>query len=272
MDHYMPKMDGIEAVQIIRGMNYTQPIVALTANALAEQVEMFLANGLNGFISKPIDIRQLNVVLNKFVRDKYPPEVIRAARQQAAMLAKSEEQPLSNMDLAAIFARDAERAIAVLEPIHANNYRRSDDVRLYVVTVHAMKSALANIGETALSTVAMNLEQAGREKNIAEMADGTTVFLDSLRALIKRIKQEEDDDGTVNDIGDDERVYLYEKLHVIEMACTAYDSGTIDATLDEMRQKKWPRPVKELLNTLGKHLLHSEFEEAAKLVEDYRNP
>jgi len=70
MDHMMPKMDGIEATQIIRDLGYAKPIVALTANAVAGQAEMFVSSGFDAFISKPIDIRQLNTVLNKFIRDK----------------------------------------------------------------------------------------------------------------------------------------------------------------------------------------------------------
>jgi CheY-like chemotaxis protein/anti-sigma regulatory factor (Ser/Thr protein kinase) len=70
MDHMMPKMDGIEATKIIRESGYTEPIVALTANAVAGQLEVFLENGFDDFISKPIDIRQMNAVLNKLIRDK----------------------------------------------------------------------------------------------------------------------------------------------------------------------------------------------------------
>jgi signal transduction histidine kinase/ActR/RegA family two-component response regulator len=70
MDHMMPEMDGIEAVRIIRGeidSAYARqlPIVALTANALAGNEEMFLSKGFNGFISKPIDINRLDEVLRK---------------------------------------------------------------------------------------------------------------------------------------------------------------------------------------------------------------
>ncbi|MCL2009492.1 MAG: ATP-binding protein [Synergistaceae bacterium] len=72
MDHMMPKMDGMEAVKIIRGLGYTRPIVALTANALAGQADMYLANGFDGFISKPIDVRELNTALKKFIRAKQP--------------------------------------------------------------------------------------------------------------------------------------------------------------------------------------------------------
>ncbi|MDR0464610.1 MAG: PAS domain-containing protein, partial [Treponema sp.] len=74
IDHLMPRMDGIEATKLIRSLGYKQPIVALTANALAGQAEIFLKNGFDDFISKPIDIRQLNSVLNKMIRDMQSPE------------------------------------------------------------------------------------------------------------------------------------------------------------------------------------------------------
>jgi CheY-like chemotaxis protein len=70
----------MEATKIIRGMGYSNSIVALTANAIMGQAEVFLANGFDGFIAKPIDSRELNVTLNHMVRDKYPPDVISAAR------------------------------------------------------------------------------------------------------------------------------------------------------------------------------------------------
>jgi CheY-like chemotaxis protein len=81
MDHMMPRMDGIEATKELRKIGYTPPIIALTANAMAGQAEMFLLNGFDDFISKPIDIRQLNMALNKHIRDKQPPEVLEAARK-----------------------------------------------------------------------------------------------------------------------------------------------------------------------------------------------
>jgi len=71
MDHMMPQMDGIETTKKLRDMGYSGGIVALTANALVGNSEMFLENGFDGFISKPIDIVQLDVILNEFVRDKH---------------------------------------------------------------------------------------------------------------------------------------------------------------------------------------------------------
>jgi signal transduction histidine kinase/CheY-like chemotaxis protein len=75
MDHMMPVMDGIEATHIIRrelASNYskTVPIIALTANAIAGSKEMFLQNGFNSFISKPIDIAQLDEELSRWIKEK----------------------------------------------------------------------------------------------------------------------------------------------------------------------------------------------------------
>jgi len=92
MDHYMPEMDGMEATKIIRDLGYTKPIIALTANALVGQAEMYLANGFDGFLSKPIDTRHINSILNRFIRDKYPPETVEAARQLKKRLEKEKEK------------------------------------------------------------------------------------------------------------------------------------------------------------------------------------
>ena len=71
MDHMMPHMDGIETTQKLRERGYRGAIVALTANALVGNDEMFAQHGFDGFISKPIDIRRLDAVLNQFIRDKH---------------------------------------------------------------------------------------------------------------------------------------------------------------------------------------------------------
>ena len=64
MDHMMPDMDGVEATHVIReleGEYYKNvPIIALTANALSGAKEMFLEEGMNDFIAKPINIKELS--------------------------------------------------------------------------------------------------------------------------------------------------------------------------------------------------------------------
>lgn len=71
MDHMMPEMDGIEAVQIIRrdcGENGKLPvIIALTANAMEGVREMFLKEGFQDFITKPLDKKTLNEALLRWI-------------------------------------------------------------------------------------------------------------------------------------------------------------------------------------------------------------
>ena len=91
MDHMMPQMDGIETTKRIRELGYKRPIVALTANAIAGQADIFMQSGFDDFISKPIDIRQLNLVLNRQIRDMQPPEVLEAARRQTMEIIEQDE-------------------------------------------------------------------------------------------------------------------------------------------------------------------------------------
>ncbi|MDR3255355.1 MAG: response regulator [Synergistaceae bacterium] len=95
MDHMMPEMDGVETVRIIReeiGSEYakTVPVIALTANAIVGNVEMFLKNGFQAFLSKPIDIMLLDMLLNRWIRDRQSEETLRkaAAEYQAIIAAE----------------------------------------------------------------------------------------------------------------------------------------------------------------------------------------
>jgi len=269
MDHMMPRMDGIEAAKLIRSFGYTKPIVALTANALAGQAEMFLHSGFDDFISKPIDIRQLNSVLNKLIRDKQSSDVLDHARQQKNSLYASGKHNIAiDSQLAEVFVRDAEKAVKILNLICENNCRRADDLSIFIVNVHAMKSALANVGEEGTSKEAAKLEQAGREQNINTILAELPAFLESLSKIIEKLKPAESDapEEEAEDIAD--RQYLQEKLHAIEAACASFDKKSAKTALAELKEKTWPRSIKDKLSLIGEHLLHSEFEEAAAIARE----
>ncbi|MDR1640848.1 MAG: response regulator, partial [Clostridiales bacterium] len=74
MDHMMPGMDGLQTAAAIRSLSdewyKSAPIVALSANAVAGAHEMFLKNGLNDHISKPIDAASLNLMLGKWLPEE----------------------------------------------------------------------------------------------------------------------------------------------------------------------------------------------------------
>lgn len=65
MDINMPIMDGIEATRLIKRQYPNMPIVAFTTNRLDENREEFLAAGMTGYLSKPIDRSALKKVIQK---------------------------------------------------------------------------------------------------------------------------------------------------------------------------------------------------------------
>jgi signal transduction histidine kinase/CheY-like chemotaxis protein/HPt (histidine-containing phosphotransfer) domain-containing protein len=272
MDHMMPKMDGIEATKQLRKTGYTRPIVALTANALTGQAEMFLNNGFDDFISKPIDIHQLNRTINRLIRDKQPSEVIEAANKEKAEMDKkginNKGFQQADTQLAKIFARDAEKAVSVIRKSIQKNLSDEKDLQMYIINVHAMKSALANIGEKELSAVANRLEQAGREKGLNVLLSETDDFLDKLDKVIKEIKKKEEKNELSED-SEDSIVLFKEKLQVIKDACNEMDKKSVKKVLTELRKKAWAQKTDEILTTIEEHLLHSDFDDISAIIDKY---
>ena len=64
MDYQMPVMDGVTATRCIRKLGYKGLIVAVTGNALSEDVNAFLSNGADIVLTKPLSIERLYKYLN----------------------------------------------------------------------------------------------------------------------------------------------------------------------------------------------------------------
>jgi PAS domain S-box-containing protein len=270
MDHMMPKMDGIETTGKLRKMGYTQPIIALTANAIVGQSNIFMENGFDGFISKPIDIRQLNAILKKFVRDKQPAEVIEAANRDIKNLNIAsfiDNQMSVNPKLGKIFARDGSMLAKTLEEIQENGDYGDEDIRSYTIAVHALKSALINVHEIDLSNIAAMLEQAGREKNTATISAETRAFLDKLWAIIEKYRPLKEDNAGDETVVED-KAYLQEKLQVIKNACEIYAKNTIKEAITDLQQKKWSGTTRELLASMEEELLNGDFEAISRAASE----
>lgn len=70
LDHLMPELDGIETIRILKKLNLNlPPIVAMTANVVTELKDTYFKEGFNDYISKPIDIKELNKLMKKYFKD-----------------------------------------------------------------------------------------------------------------------------------------------------------------------------------------------------------
>ncbi|MCL2603951.1 MAG: response regulator [Defluviitaleaceae bacterium] len=163
MDHMMPEMDGMEAASQIRAMGYTNPIVALTANAITGRADVFLQNGFDAFIPKPIDLQLLDDTLNRFVRDRQSNKIT----------------PM------AAFLNIAREAVITLDAFCKKGDINHRDIRGYTAAVHAVSGALNDIGEKRLSRFAHRLELAGWEGDTEILTRSTPQFIIGLQALME---------------------------------------------------------------------------------------
>jgi signal transduction histidine kinase/DNA-binding response OmpR family regulator len=269
MDHMMPEMDGIETTEKLREMGYKGVIVALTANALIGNDEMFSQHGFDGFIPKPIDVRQLNTVLNQFIRDRHPEEAKKYKPLEGPLPADPSQKTVLLLDetrvkLLNVFRRDAEKAVVTLRETTTNG-----DIKLFTTTIHAMKSALANIGETGKSQAAAELEQAGLDGDGDLIAANTESFIKTLESLIKKLSPTQTT-GSNADIAED-TAYLAEQMQVIKTACEDYDDTAAYAALDRLKEKPWkPQTAATLEKIRDMLFLHSDFDAAAEQADKIR--
>ena len=198
MDQEMPGMDGIETTRRIRDLGNkdpyykTIPIVALTANAVSGTREMFLENGFDDFLSKPIDTVKLNLILEKWIP---------ADKKDGFSFNRNEAVEKDALDIAGL---DAEKGISmsggskdrymkILETFYEDGLElikninaslETDDLPLYTTYVHGLKSAAALIGAGELSETAKALEFAGKQKDIAFIKTNNPGFIQKLVLLL----------------------------------------------------------------------------------------
>jgi signal transduction histidine kinase/DNA-binding NarL/FixJ family response regulator len=227
MDHMMGGMDGVEAMKKIRGdvtgLDNNVPIVALTANAMSSAKQMFLSEGFDGFVSKPIEIEELERVLkqvlpksllsfeyededgNSYIGEEEDEEPENMAK--AAPIKEPEKKTLaeklegSNIDVEAglkyclgdeefyntlliQFANEASEKIPALM-----NFYEQKDWGNYEIIVHALKSTSKMIGAMDLSEEALKLEKAAKEKKENYIFDNHDHVMSVYEVLKEKINQ-----------------------------------------------------------------------------------
>ncbi|MCL2210235.1 MAG: response regulator [Treponema sp.] len=192
MDHMMPKLDGVETTKILRSMGYALPIVALTANAVTGQAGIFLENGFTDFISKPIDIRQMNRILNEQIRDRQTAETLEAARIHAAKFsAQKADEPhhdklLIDPQSAETFLHNIEKSLTALIE-KSGSY---EDLQNYMLHMQTVKNALENTRRKDLYASAYKLEQAAHDNITALVMSETPAFLQAVKAFTEALARE----------------------------------------------------------------------------------
>jgi len=183
MDHMMPEMDGVETAHKIRakaGVYFQKvPIVALTANAIGGAREMFLEEGFQEYVAKPIELAYLERVLRKYIPEE---KIIRMDDASASYEEKSDSTEFEDgrridrrkgLQYCGGNEEDYKEILQVYLSTGLQKIReirekyKEEDWKNYTILVHALKSTSIGIGASELGKMAKELEMAGKEEDIS---------------------------------------------------------------------------------------------------------
>jgi signal transduction histidine kinase/DNA-binding response OmpR family regulator len=298
MDHMMPEMDGIDAVRIIRneiGSPYARQvtIVALTANAVEGNREMFLESGFNDFISKPIDIKQLDMVLNRWIRDKQNEAALQEAEHQSIRLPESTrgqlddegawllEHPVEGIDLRAaltLYENSGAAYLPILKSFvtHTPPLLERMDAHLesslpdYAIEAHGLKGTCGAIYAQGMAALAKELEFASKEGNLelvrrkhGELRQGALELTEQLRLLLEEWAAGRSEDEKERR-GEPDR----ELLARLSAASGAFNSNDTEEILEELEQYRYEKG-EELVKWLREQAENFDYDAMHRRLEEF---
>jgi CheY-like chemotaxis protein len=306
MDHMMPGMDGIEAVRIIRNeidSEYakTVPIIALTANAITGNDKLFLNNGFQDFLTKPIDVIKMNATINRWVRDKKLEKELGLDTESrldtknrlAEETRDAEEEdndrnlehritglirtiPVEGLDAEKGLERfggdgksymESLRSYVIHTPQLLEAARNTERLADYAITVHGIKGSSRGISADDIGQKAEELEHAAKAGDLDLVKEGNDYFILTAQRFIADLS------GLL--------CILEENLHKphravpdpallakLRNAAENYDMGELDSAMEELEQCVYESNA-ELIPWLREQVDKSEFEEITKrLMEE----
>jgi len=273
MDHMMPEMDGIEATRSIRALEgeyYQQvPIIALTANALIGMKEMFLSNGFNDYLSKPIEISKLNEILVTWV----------PVEKQIQEFDQEEKDNLSDslfvegVNIQAGNARykkkgylDVLRSYCIHTPTLLEKLRHYKNEDEYIVTVHGLKGSSAGICADAVTKQAAALEQAARKKDTRFVKLNNDLFIKDVEKLLEKLREflagatEQENEKPLSPQPDPAL------LRELADACKRYKANIMEEILDKLEMYRYESGG-DLVQWLREQMDNLEYDVIQKRLE-----
>jgi signal transduction histidine kinase/CheY-like chemotaxis protein len=258
LDHMMPEMDGIETVARIRAWECAPssvggghiPIIALTANAINGAKEIFLKNGFDDFISKPIDIDELDEIMRKWIPDAKKQVKVQAAAKKDNSLfagftiegidlaAGMERYHEAYPDIVRSYCRDTAVSLEKLRLLSEGIFAE-EQLKEYAIIVHGLKGSSYGIFANSLGKQAEFMEYTAKSGDFITIKTRNGRFIETAEALLHSLKELLDSIDT----GDEARpkapapdLFLLQKLFE---ACRRYKSHSMEKALKEIEKYQY---------------------------------
>jgi len=253
MDHMMPGMDGIETVDKIRalGTEYAKnvPIIALTANAIQGTDKMFYEHDFQGFITKPIDVMEMDSILRKWVRDKNREDTPVTEDSSAEDEGKRIVIEIPGVDAKkglALYMGDTGVYLPLLRSYVANTPNTLEKLRSvtaenlpdYVIAVHGLKGTSAGIGAEAVREKALELENLSRAGDLQGVLAKNDTLIADAEVIVANVKAWLDKND-VHEAKPRLKAPDRELLAKLRESCKNYDMDSIDETMAELESSDY---------------------------------
>ncbi|MDR2952432.1 MAG: PAS domain-containing protein [Treponema sp.] len=297
MDHMMPGMDGIEAADKIRGLGteYAKkiPIIALTANAIQGTDQLFYAHDFQAFISKPIDVIEMDSVLRKWVRNEAKEKGVYSSGQTSEAQDSSEnksfienepegentviEIPGVNSQLGlSLYAGETDVYIPLLRSYVNNTPGVLEKLRsvteetlpAYVISVHGLKGTSAGIGVETVRAAALELETKSRMGDIGFVLANNGKLIADAEVIVANVKAWLEKYDSAHDAKPRLKAPDRELLARLREYCENYDMDGIDEVMAELEKADYEEDG-DLLNWIREKIDISKMGEVAERLAKY---
>ncbi|MCL1996403.1 MAG: ATP-binding protein [Defluviitaleaceae bacterium] len=267
MDYMMPVMTGMDVTKILREeLKYKKPIVALTADAVLGQEEYFLENGFDAYMTKPIDTRYLNHVLNSLIPEDKKTQSIQPTANTPSYTQGS---------ILTAFMSDITKTINELKRVTQNKLlETSEGLASYVINTHGIKTGLYNMKFDIPAGLSKELEQRGKLGDVHYLYEHTPPFileLEKIKAeMVGEIDKLQKGQNTLTTAKEDKNI-IREKFTKISESLEIYDISTIEDILKEISELPKTPETQKTIETIETHIIHSDFDKIAEIIKEYED-
>ena len=299
MDHMMPVMDGVETLHAIRKLEGNPsrdiPVIALTANAVAGARELYLNEGFQDYLTKPIDADKFENMLIEYLPDNvvyltHNTDISDAYEEEEAdneLSIKESQLYLMGFNIRnGLKYMGGDRVLygKVLQDFHSilqekegalKDFLKKGDMPGYMIIVHSLKGNARNVGADDLADEAFELEKmakAGQLEDVSvrspilfsmmsAMRNSLKVYLDNEEKL--EVKKEEEEAPKVEKITEDDwRKALQELADRLD----DFDGETSIVKIRELKHYDRPESDKKMLRLCEKAVKDFAYDVALEVV------